>query len=54
VYRGRIDDRHLALGKSRPAPRTRDLEDVLTALSRSEAVPARTTNAVGCAIATVE
>ena len=50
VYRGRIDDRHTALGKSRPVPRTRDLEDVLTALSRHESLPTRTTLAIGCAI----
>jgi hypothetical protein len=54
VYRGRIDDRFAALGKSRPVARTRDLEDVLAALSRGEAVPTRATTAVGCAIAPVE
>jgi hypothetical protein len=54
VYRGRIDDRFAALGKSRPVARTRDVEDVLAALARGEAVPTRTTTAVGCAIVPAE
>ena len=32
VYRGRIDDRHLRLGQSRPVPTTHDLRDALEAL----------------------
>ena len=54
VYRGRIDDRNVAFGKARPAPSTRDLDDVLTALAQKRSVPARTTTAIGCAIAPLE
>jgi AhpC/TSA family protein len=50
IYRGRIDDRHAALGKYRPAPAARDLEDVLTAVVKGAAVEFRTTPAVGCYI----
>jgi hypothetical protein len=53
VYRGRIDDRNVAFGKTRRVPRTRDLEDVLAALSIRKTVPTRTTTAIGCAIAPV-
>jgi hypothetical protein len=51
VYRGRIDDRNVAFGKTRRVPRTRDLEHVLAALARGELLPTRTTTAIGCAIA---
>jgi len=54
VYRGRIDDRNVAFGKTRAAPRSRDLEDVLTALARKKPIGTRTTAAVGCAIAPLE
>lgn len=54
VYRGRIDDRNVAFGKARPAPSTRDLDDVLTALAQKKSVPTRTTTAIGCAIAPLE
>jgi hypothetical protein len=54
VYRGRIDDRNVAPGKTRSAPRARDLEDVLTALAKGQVVPTRTTTAIGCAIAPLE
>jgi peroxiredoxin len=50
VYRGRIDDRYVALDKHRPAPAERDLEDVLTAVVKGAAVEFRTTPAVGCYI----
>src|SRR5258707_6985714 len=33
VYRGRIDDRAVDFGRARPQPRTRDLADVLDALT---------------------
>jgi hypothetical protein len=54
VYRGRIDDRNVAFGRTRPAPKTHDLEDVLVALGSGTAVPPRTTTAVGCAIPPLE
>lgn len=50
VYRGRIDDRYVDFGRSRPAPRTRDLRDVLQALAAGSRVTPRTTPAVGCFI----
>jgi hypothetical protein len=51
VYRGRIDDRHVEFGKSRPAPTTHDLEDAIAAALANETVPVTTTEAVGCFIA---
>ena len=50
VYRGRIDDRYVALGKARPAPTTRDLEQVLEAILEGKQVPNKTTAAIGCFI----
>jgi hypothetical protein len=54
VYRGRIDDRNVAFGRTRPEPKSRDLEDVLAALGSGQDVPDRTTNAVGCTIPPLE
>lgn len=54
VYRGRIDDRNVAFGRSRPVPTTRDLEDVLLALERHESPTARSTTAIGCYITALE
>jgi hypothetical protein len=51
VYRGRIDDRYVQLGRQRPAPTSRDLEDALTAQLVGQPVPRPTTEAVGCVIA---
>ena len=50
VYRGRIDDRFIDFGKARPAPTTRDLEEVLEAIIAGKPVVSRTTSAVGCSI----
>ena len=50
VYRGRIDDRNVDFGRTRPAPATHDLEDALRAIAAGTAGPLRTTPAVGCAI----
>jgi hypothetical protein len=50
VYRGRIDDRYVDYGRSRAAPTTHDLGDVLAAVSAGQSVTPRTTTAVGCAI----
>jgi hypothetical protein len=50
VYRGRIDDRAVDLGRIRPAPRVHDLEEVLDALVAGRVVDARTTPAIGCFI----
>jgi hypothetical protein len=50
VYRGRIDDRYVDLGRERPAPTRRDLFDALTAVVAGKAAPRATTQAVGCFI----
>ena len=50
VYRGRIDDRYVAFGKTRPQPTRHDLKDVLDAASRGGDVAPSTTRAVGCFI----
>ena len=50
VYRGRIDDRFVALGKERPAPTKRDLADALTATLAGKPVTPPTTQAFGCFI----
>lgn len=50
VYRGRIDDRYVAFGKTRPAPTTRDLEQVLEAMLEGKGVENKTTIAIGCFI----
>jgi hypothetical protein len=54
VYRGRIDDRNVDFGRTRPAPTTHDLEDVLRAIASGTAGTLRTTPAVGCAIPPLE
>lgn len=51
VYRGRIDDRYVNIGLERPAPTTRDLEEVLTAITSGQVVTPRMTQAVGCYVA---
>ena len=50
VYRGRIDNRFVAFGKLRPAPTTRDLEQVLEALRKGKRRVRKTTTALGCFI----
>src|SRR5438552_9896181 len=51
VYRGRIDDRYVDLGRERPAPTVHDLADSLTAVLAGKPVPHPVTQAVGCFIA---
>jgi hypothetical protein len=48
VYRGRIDDRYVELGKERPQATQRDLESTLDALVAGKRVAQRETRAVGC------
>jgi len=48
VYRGRIDDRYVELGKERLQPTQRDLESTLDALIAGKRVAQRETRAVGC------
>ena len=50
VYHGRIDDRYVDLGLSRPAPSTHELEDVLTAILAGRPAPRESAPAVGCYI----
>jgi thiol-disulfide isomerase/thioredoxin len=50
LYRGRIDDRFVDLGRERPAPTQRDLFDTLTAIAAGKPVPHAKTQAVGCFI----
>lgn len=54
VYRGRIDDRYVSWGKSRPAPTRRDVVLVLEQLLRGERPPLVTTKAWGCVIEGVQ
>jgi hypothetical protein len=51
VYRGRIDDRYLDYGKTRPEATRHDLEDVLAGIAAGKKVQMRETKAFGCAIA---
>ncbi len=53
-YLGRIDDRFVELGKSRPAPRTHDLEAAIAAVLHGQTVSPAKTRAVGCFLADVE
>ncbi|NIM00994.1 MAG: redoxin family protein [Acidobacteria bacterium] len=48
VYRGRIDDRYVAFGKSRPQPTRRDLVLALEAVLEGRAIENDRTKAVGC------
>ena len=50
VYRGRIDDRYVDLGRERPAATTHDLFDAVTAVLAGKPLPHATTKAVGCFI----
>lgn len=53
VYRGRIDDRNVDIGRVRPAPTRHDLDEVLTAVAQGQKLEPRSTPAVGCLIADV-
>jgi peroxiredoxin len=50
LYRGRIDDRYVDFGKERPAPTTRDLDEVLKAVIGAKPIGKTVTRAVGCYI----
>ena len=50
LYRGRVDDRYAALGRVRPAPTVRDLEQVLSDAVAGKGSGFRTSPAVGCFI----
>jgi hypothetical protein len=50
LYRGRIDDRYVAYGKSRVEPTVRDLRAALDALGAGKPVATPETKAIGCPI----
>lgn len=54
VYRGRIDDRFVAFGKTRAAATSHDLQDALIATLEGRRVEPPTTTAVGCYIPSLE
>ncbi len=53
-YHGRIDDLYVDIGKARPAARTHDLEDAISAVLAGRAVAQPETQAIGCSLADVE
>ncbi len=53
VYRGRIDNRYIALGQERPAPTRFDLEEAIRAVLLSRPVPEPGGPTVGCSIVPV-
>jgi hypothetical protein len=54
VYSGRIDDRYVAFGKARAAPRTHDLENAIAATLAGKSVAEARTHSVGCYLADVK
>jgi thiol-disulfide isomerase/thioredoxin len=53
VYRGRIDDWYVDIGKSRTRAEQHDLDDVLAAVVAGKPPALRETHAIGCAIETL-
>jgi hypothetical protein len=51
LYSGRIDDRYIAFGKSRPEPSTHDLELAIRAVLAGKTVAQPRTKAIGCYLA---
>jgi hypothetical protein len=54
MYSGRIDDRYVDLGKSRPAAQVHDLEAAITAVLSGKTVKLSRTRAIGCYLADVQ
>lgn len=55
TYHGRIDDRYVDIGKSRPGgPQTHDLEEAITDTLSGKPVPHPQTHAIGCSLADIE
>jgi peptidoglycan/xylan/chitin deacetylase (PgdA/CDA1 family) len=48
LYRGRIDDRYVELGRERPKATQHDLENALTAAIAGKPITQRETQAIGC------
>jgi len=53
-YLGRIDDRWVDFGKSRPAPTTHELENAVADVLAGKPIAVSRTHAIGCSIADVE
>jgi len=53
VYRGRINDQYIALGKRRGAITSHDLKDALNAILTNQPIPQPKTEAIGCPIPNV-
>ena len=51
VYHGRIDDRYVDFGKSRPFPKVHDLQNAIDAALAGHTVTPAETKAIGCFIA---
>jgi hypothetical protein len=54
VYRGRIDDRYIALGTERPQATRHDLEEAIRAVLAGKPVPQPGGPPVGCSIVTLQ
>ena len=54
LYRGRIDDRLITLGKQRVSPKRRDLREALDAIVAGKPVLVPVTKAFGCYLPTNE
>lgn len=55
TYHGRIDDRYVDVGKSRPGgPQTHDLEEAIASTLRGKPVLHVQTRAIGCSLADIE
>jgi hypothetical protein len=54
VYRGRIDDRYLALGTERPQAMHHDLEEAIRAVLAGKPVPQPAGPPIGCSIVTLQ
>jgi AhpC/TSA family protein len=54
IYSGRIDDRYVDFGKSRPAAQTHDLEAAIAAVLSGKPAPVSRTRAIGCYLADVQ
>jgi peroxiredoxin len=50
LYRGRIDDRYISLGKKRAEPTTRDTEDALALIVSGKTPTVAETEVIGCLI----
>ncbi len=53
LYVGRIDDRWISFGRSRPQPTTHDLEAAIAAVVAGKAPAEQKTRAIGCSLADV-